>query len=195
MPHLSAPLILASGSPRRKDLLEEAGYEIVVIPPEEEEVDDPSIPIGELTQMNAMLKADCVAVDYAEAIVIAADTLVLRDGVALGKPADMKEAGSMIRSLNGRAHQVFTAVCVLQNATGFVEEFTVITDVQFKQLTDAELDNYHKLIEPLDKAGAYAAQDHGELIIESIVGSQTNVVGLPMDEVNTVLERFTKQQG
>ncbi len=192
MTNPTSPLILASGSPRRKDLLGEAGYEFVVIPPQEEEVDDPSIPIGELTQMNAMLKADCVAVDYAEAIVIAADTLVLRDGEALGKPANMDEARTMIRSLNGRAHQVFTAVCILQNSTEFVEEFTVITGVQFKQLTDAELDNYHKLIEPLDKAGAYAAQDHGELIIESIKGSQTNVVGLPMDEVNAVLMRFTK---
>ncbi|NNE90493.1 MAG: Maf family protein, partial [Verrucomicrobiales bacterium] len=116
----------------------------------------------------------------------------------LGKPADLAEAGEMIRALNGRTHQVFTAVCIQQKAEIREVELGVTTDVTFKSLSDAGLDEYHSMIEPLDKAGAYAAQDHGERIIESIDGSRTNVVGLPMDEVIVTLRdgfRLTPKTG
>ena len=181
------PLILASGSPRRRDLMEEAGYAFEVIKPEVVELEDPFLHIRDLTQHNARLKAEAVAELYPERLVIAADTLVLRDDTALGKPAGPEQALAMIRTLNGRTHQVFTAVCVTRKETGKEAEFAVVTDVTFKTLTDAELHHYHDLIDPLDKAGAYAAQDHGEIIIDSISGSWSNVVGLPMERLGEVL--------
>ena len=181
------PLILASGSPRRRDLLEEHGYQFTVVKPEVEEIEDPDQSIEQLTRINAKLKADAVSRDHPDAVVMAADTLVLLDGKALGKPVDQGEASAMIRSLNGRTHQVFTAVFIEHQAAGNAEELTVITDVTFKSLSDEELEKYHSLIDPFDKAGAYAAQEHGEIIIEAIEGSMTNVIGLPMDEVNATL--------
>lgn len=185
------PLILGSGSPRRRDLMNEAGYTFEVVKPDVEEIDDPARSIRALTRENARLKAEAVAADYADRVVIAADTLVLRDDTALGKPADEAEAFAMIQSLNGRTHQVFTAVCVVAQAAGLEVEFSVVTDVTFKQLSDDELRHYHTLIEPMDKAGAYAAQDHGEVIIDRIEGSWTNVVGLPMEQLTEILrDRF-----
>ena len=181
------PLILASGSPRRRDLMEEAGYAFEVIKPEVVELEDPSLHIRDLTQHNARLKAEAVAELHPERLVIAADTLVLRDDTALGKPAGPKEALAMIRTLNGRTHQVFTAVCVTRKDAGKEVEFAVVTDVTFKTLSEEALRRYHDLIDPLDKAGAYAAQDHGEIIIDSISGSWTNVVGLPMERLGAVL--------
>lgn len=185
------PLILGSGSPRRRDLMNEAGYTFEVVKPDVEEIDDPARSIRALTRENARLKAEAVAADYADRVVIAADTLVLRDDTALGKPADEAEAFAMIQSLNGRTHQVFTAVCLVAQAAGLEVEFSVVTDVTFKQLSDDELRHYHTLIDPMDKAGAYAAQDHGEVIIDRIEGSWTNVVGLPMEQLTEILrDRF-----
>lgn len=165
----------------------EAGYHFEVIKPDIKEIDDPSRSIQALTRENARLKAEAVARHHSNRIVIAADTLVLRDDAALGKPLDAAAAFAMVQSLNGRTHQVFTAVCVTSAAAGIEIEFSVVTDVTFKQLTDDELRRYHALIDPMDKAGAYAAQDHGELIIDRVAGSWTNVVGLPMERLAAVL--------
>lgn len=180
-------LLLASGSPRRKDLLEEAGYRFEVFPPQVEEVDDPRIAIRELTAMNARLKADAVADRFESRVVLAADTLVLLDDCPLGKPADMNEASEMLQRLNGRTHQVYTAVCLVRTISDQQVEFDVVTEVTFRNLNEGDRRRYHELIDPLDKAGAYAAQDHGQLIIEKTVGSMTNVIGLPMDEVEREL--------
>lgn len=190
MPEQTTELILASGSPRRKELLEEAGYRFSVVPPRGEELDDPAIPIRELTAINASRKAGEVMWNHPEAVVIAADTLVLLGDRTLGKPADRAEAREMLRQLNGRRHQVFTAVCVgtAGNGAGAREEFSVATEVEFKRLGEEELADYHARIDPMDKAGAYAAQEHGALIIERIEGSMSNVIGLPMEEVTAVLE-------
>ena len=100
----------------------------------------------------------------------------------------MIEASEMLALLNGKTHQVFTAVCLIRKSTGQMVEFSVTTDVTFYNLTCDEQRAYHKLIQPLDKAGAYAAQDHGEQIIEKISGSRSNVIGLPMDELPVHLE-------
>lgn len=182
-------LILASGSPRRKDLLNEAGYTFEVIPPDVEELDDPDMEIRKLTAINAKLKAEAVAPKHPDKIVVAADTLVLFKNKALGKPDDMQHAAKMLAAMNGQSHQVYTAVCLIQQSQQKTVEFDVYTDVTFKQMTQAEMTHYHSLIEPLDKAGAYAAQDHGELIIEKSVGSSTNVIGLPMEELANALEQ------
>lgn len=185
------PLILASGSPRRRSLMAEAGYDFVVEPSPAEELDDPSMDVVTLTRVNAELKADGLetAADT-DAVVLAADTLVAIDGEALGKPADLAAAGMMIARLNGRTHEVLTGVCLLRPQTGERKSFVVRTAVTFKTLSEAELIAYHQLIDPLDKAGAYAAQEHGEKIIASVDGSWTNVVGLPMDETTAALLRF-----
>ncbi|MAS95583.1 MAG: septum formation protein Maf [Verrucomicrobiales bacterium] len=180
-------LVLASGSPRRRDLLEEFGYDFTVTKPEVEEVEDMSIPIRELTSHNARLKAEAVAKSSPESTVIAADTLVLLGDTVLSKPLDQEEASRMLDSLNGKSHQVFTAVTILNLSRDKEEDFTVTTDVHFKTLSPQEQAEYHQKINPMDKAGAYAAQEHGELIIDRIEGSMTNVIGLPMDEVREVL--------
>jgi septum formation protein len=185
-------LILASGSPRRKDLLTEAGFEFVVQPSPGEEIHDPALDVMTLTSRNAEIKAAALEVgeDFGDVVILAADTLVTIDGEALGKPTNMEEAGEMIGRLNGRTHEVMTGVCLLRPATGGREAFVVRTAVTFKKLTEEELAAYHQLIHPLDKAGAYAAQEHGERIIECTEGSWTNVVGLPMDETIAALARF-----
>lgn len=165
----------------------EAGYAFEVIKPEVVEIEDDAIPIRELTALNARLKADAVADLHPDAVIIAADTLVLLGETVFGKPRDRAEAKRMLSELNGCAHQVFTAVSLIRKSDGMTSEFAVATDVIFKNLSEVEMTAYHAKIEPMDKAGAYAAQDFGELIIESFQGSMTNVIGLPMDELATEL--------
>jgi septum formation protein len=181
-------LILASGSPRRKDLLTEAGYDFQVIVPDVEENEDVSVPIRQLTKENAELKAEAVSPANADAVVIAADTLVLLGERVLTKPIDGDEAREMLASLNGKSHQVFTAFSILHGREGKRVLETVTTDVHFKLLTEAEMTEYHRRINPMDKAGAYAAQEHGKLIIDRIEGSMTNVIGLPMRKLAEILE-------
>ena len=183
MKYPECQLILGSGSPRRKDLMEEAGYAFEVVKPEVVEIEDEAIPIRELTAMNAKLKADAVADLHPDAVIIAADTLVLLGETVFGKPRDRADAKRMLSELNGCTHQVFTAVSLTRKSDGMTSAFAVATDVTFKNLSEEEMAAYHAKIEPMDKAGAYAAQDFGDLIIESFSGSMTNVIGLPMDEL------------
>ena len=178
-------LILASGSPRRRDLLTEAGYEFQVIPSDAEEIHDASLSPPALTETNAKIKATPIADQHPDAVVLGADTLVFLDNEPLGKPSDMAEAEAMASRLVGKTHQVCTGVAFIHS--GATYSFHAITDVTFKALTEAEIKSYLTLINPLDKAGAYAAQEHGEKIIERTDGSYTNVVGLPMDEVKAAL--------
>lgn len=180
-------LILASGSPRRRDLLTVAGYRFLVENPGIEENEDTSLPIRQLTAENARDKAAAVSARFPEAVVLAADTLVLLGDTVLSKPADRDEATRMLASLNGRSHEVFTAVALRHGHTETAVDLTVTTSVHFKQLTPSEQADYHARIDPMDKAGAYAAQDHGALIIDRIEGSMSNVIGLPMDEVAAAL--------
>lgn len=180
-------LILASGSPRRRDLLEEAGYRFQVENPGIEENEDTSLPIRQLTAENAREKAVAVSGRFPDAVVVAADTLVLLGDTVLSKPADRAEATRMLASLNGRSHEVFTAVAMRRARTETAVDLTVTTAVHFKSLSSEEQSDYHSRIDPMDKAGAYAAQDHGALIIDRIEGSLSNVIGLPMDEVAAAL--------
>ncbi len=181
-------LILASGSPRRKDLLNEAGYDFRIEVSNADELDDPAIPIRELTAINAAIKGEPISEKFPDHIVLSADTLVLLGERVFAKPADKAEATEMLATLNGNTHQVFTAVCIVHAAEEKKVEFAVATEVTFRDLSKEEQANYHRMINPFDKAGAYAAQDHGEIIIESISGSMTNVIGLPMDEVSKTLD-------
>lgn len=178
-------IILASSSPRRRRLMLEAGFNFEIIVSDAEEICDKFMIPWDLTVQNAQIKASPIAQNNQEKIVIGADTVVSLDNEIFGKPSDMEEAVKMLARLSGRTHIVTTGVCIIQKEKN--ETFYVNTEVTFKPLSGKEISQYVKVINPLDKAGAYAAQDHGELIIEKYSGSFTNVVGLPMSEVKEAL--------
>ncbi|MEI7909563.1 MAG: Maf family protein [Verrucomicrobiota bacterium] len=180
------PIVLASGSPRRRDLLTQAGLEFEVVVSPAEEIHDPSLRPDRLCEGNAILKAAAVALSHPHATVIGADTLVFIDADALGKPADLEEARAMLRRLSGRAHTVCTGVCVIRPG-GAVEAFHELSEVVFRVLDDAAIDAYFALVDPLDKAGAYGIQVHGERIVAEIRGSFENVMGLPVARLLEVL--------
>ena len=182
--------VLASSSPRRRELLAEAGYEFEVISPPGDEVSHQWLTVRELTVWNAAHKAARVSELAPDAVVLAADTLVTIDGDILGKPSDFSDAVTMLRRLSGRAHEVWTAVCVRLAASGESEILHEMSRVHFRDLDENAIRRYLGRIDPLDKAGAYAAQGHGTEIIERIDGSYSNVVGLPMERTARVLRDF-----
>ena len=175
-------LILASASPRRLELLAAADLDFTVVPSSAEEIHDSSLGMERLCEENARLKATAVSARYPEAAVIGADTLVFLDGVALGKPKSLDEAKSMLRRLSGRTHQVCTGVCIAGPGPG-LKSLHCVTDVRFRELDESKISEYLAISMPLDKAGGYGIQDHGELIVASIEGSYENVMGLPVDLV------------
>ena len=180
------PIVLASASPRRRDLLARAGvvFEVIVSPAEE--IHDPAMEPAALCQWNATLKAAAVAALRPDATVIGSDTLVFLDGEPLGKPADLAEAHRMLRRLSGRTHQVCTGVCLIFPG-GSHKVFHDISEVTFRMLDDAAIHAYFALVDPLDKAGAYGIQEHGERIIGAIRGCADNVMGLPVAQVVAAL--------
>ena len=179
-------VILASASPRRRELLAATGLNFEVIASSAEEIHDATIPLDELCEKNAELKALAVAADHPDAAVIGADTLVWIEGEPLGKPKDLDEARAMLRKLSGRAHTVCTGVCVVFPG-GKVERFHELTAVRFRQLDEATITAYFEKTNPLDKAGAYGIQDSGEMIVEGIEGAFDNVMGLPVAQLLGVL--------
>ncbi|GAA5132743.1 Maf family nucleotide pyrophosphatase [Prosthecobacter algae] len=181
------PLVLASQSPRRIELLREAGYAFDILVPDVEEAHDASLTPEALTVENARRKAAVGAALRPEALVIGADTLVYVDGDPLGKPKDLDEALAMMRRLSGRQHQVCTGVYLAREGGSAGEGFHVITEVTFKPLTDALIQAYHARVNPLDKAGAYGIQECSEMILDQYEGSWTNVMGLPMEKLVEVL--------
>jgi septum formation protein len=185
-------LILASASPRRRHLLEEAGFaNFAVVAPRVEEAHDPALTPSALTLENARRKAAAVAASHPDAVVLAADTLVYLDGDPLGKPADLDEARAMLIRLSGRWHEVCTGVVIRRGARA--GELAVVTRVRFRPLDDAVITRYFSLCDPLDKAGAYGIQDGGDLIVERVEGSWSNVVGLPVEELGPLLHAFLEQ--
>jgi septum formation protein len=182
--------ILASSSPRRRQLLSEAGYEFEVVAPPVEELAHTFLTIRELTIWNAARKSWHVSEGAPDAVVLAADTLVTIDRDVLGKPADLEDAKRILRRLSGRAHEVWTAVRISHAARGKSESFHEMSRVHFRALGDRAIASYLAKIDPLDKAGAYAAQGHGTEIIERIDGSYSNVVGLPMERTTRALSAF-----
>ena len=182
--------ILASRSPRRRQLLRKAGYEFEIISPPGDEVAHAWLTIRELTVWNATRKARQVSQTLPDAVVLAADTLVTIDGFVLGKPTDLADAAQILRRLSGRVHEVWTAVCIRHAARGKSQRFHEISRVHFRKLSDRAIQDYLAKVNPLDKAGAYAAQGHGTEIIECIEGSYSNVVGLPMERTTRALRAF-----
>jgi len=188
----SLRLVLASGSPRRSDLLLAHGYSFDVIPADVEESSDPTLSPAELVRHNALLKARAVASLYPDRIILAADTVVSFQGRVFGKPKDMDEAVRMLTELNNEEHEVYSGVCLASESPTQEIVFVETTKVRFKNLSSDERLTYLNRIAPLDKAGAYAAQDDQNEIISSISGSLTNVIGLPMESLQTALQRFVR---
>ncbi|MBV6500228.1 MAG: Septum formation protein Maf [Prosthecobacter sp.] len=183
----SAPLVLASRSPRRIELLREAGFEFEVLSPEVDEVHEAGMEPGELTELNARRKAMAAAVQRPESVVVGADTLVYLNGRPLGKPETPEEAQAMLRQLSGRVHHVCTGVHVAWEGGRQGRGLHVLSKVRFKELSDEQIQAYHALVNPFDKAGAYGIQEHGEMIIEGHEGSWTNIMGLPMEVLTPLL--------
>lgn len=182
-------LILASGSPRRRELLEAAGLDFEVIPSPAEEIHDASLGMAGLCEENARLKAAAVAALHPDAVVIGADTLVFLEDEPLGKPKDMAEAADMLRRLSGYVHDVCTGVCIA-GPGGSLRVLHEVTEVVFRELDEETIQAYLAKTNPLDKAGAYGIQDHGEMIVERIVGAFDNVMGLPVDAVLDALAKM-----
>jgi septum formation protein len=182
-------LILASASPRRRELLAEFGvpFDVVVadVTEHEESSTDPRVMVAH----NAALKADWVAERNPEALVLGADTTVFIDGHALNKPAGSDEARAMLRRLSGRTHTVFTGLAVRRVRDGLRIDDGVATDVTFKVLDERTIDTYLARVHTLDKAGGYAIQEHGDLIVASHHGSYTNIIGLPLELTKQILTR------
>lgn len=183
-------LLLASNSPRRRDLLLEAGFEFEIAAPNVTERFDVDLTLRELTALNAIRKGLAAARAHPGSVVLAADTLVAIDDHVLGKPRDAGEAVAMLERLNGRGHEVCTSVFICHLAHARSMRFSEISHVHFRRLNRADIDDYLARVEPLDKAGAYAAQGFGSEIIEKIDGSFTNVVGLPMEKAAAALAQF-----
>lgn len=185
-----ARLILASQSPRREALLRQVGLEFDVTPSTVEEQIPEGLSPAEAARKLAEEKARSVASRRTEGLVIGADTVVVVDGQILGKPADSQEARAMLRRLSGREHQVITGIAVVDAATGHERSDSVTTAVRFAPLSEQVIDRYVATDEPLDKAGAYAIQGFGALLIESINGDYYNVVGLPLRRLAELLGEF-----
>jgi len=193
---MDAPLlILASASPRRLELLRQLGFHFKVVPSNGAEVHEDHLSAGELAQINAYRKARAVSKHHPDAIVIGVDTLVAAEGRIFGKPQDRKEAREMLTFLQGRTHQVTTAVCLICLRGHRQKIFFEQTDVTFRRLTAAQIRLYHRQVNPLDKAGAYGIQEKGEMLVESVAGSYSNVVGLPMERLGVELGAFMEGLG
>jgi len=182
-------IILASKSPRRKTLLEQAGLDFSIVP---SNVDESAVPLtvpDKYVSMLAESKAKEVADLYPDKWIIGADTIVLIDNFILGKPSSKKNARSMLNNLSGRTHQVYTGYAIINKQQNCFFSEAVKTEVEFKKLTDEEIEWYINTSEPFDKAGAYAIQGLGTFLVKRINGSYTNVVGLPVCEVIEFLIR------
>jgi septum formation protein len=182
--------ILASESPRRREILKSAGLSFKIVPAHVNE----KLLAGENPQQHvkrlARDKAMVIARKYPEAWVLGADTIVVIDGIILGKPKNKTQAKEMLKRLSGREHKVFTGFSITRIASKVFHTKVVKSAVKFKTITPEELDWYIACDEPYDKAGGYAIQGKGSYFIQSIRGSYTNVIGLPLCEVLETLKTF-----
>ncbi|MEO6245453.1 MAG: Maf family protein [Opitutaceae bacterium] len=182
-------LILASASPRRRELLAQLGvaFEVMVaeVTEHEETTTDPRVMVAH----NAALKADWVAARQRDAWVLGADTTVFIAGSALNKPADAAEARAMLRRLSGRSHTVFTGLALRQANTEFRLDEGVASEVTMKTFDEATIEDYLARVHTLDKAGGYAIQEHSDLIVAGYTGSLSNIVGLPLELTKQILTR------
>jgi len=187
------PVILASASPRRIELLRQLVPEFEVVPSDAPELLDDRLTALEQAQLNACRKARAVAKRFPDALVIAADTIVWLPELnkLFGKPASVDEAVEMLKQLQGRTHAVITGLCLTQLRLRKQRICADLTDVRFHTLSEEQIRHYVTLVNPLDKAGAYAIQEHGELLVAEVSGSYSNVVGLPLERLSAELQHWT----
>lgn len=188
-------LILASVSPRRRHLLSGILPEFGVVDSFATELTESDLGARRLCELNAERKAWLVAERYPNHLVLGADTLVFLDGLPLGKPADLDDARRMLGRLSGRIHQVITGVCLVHRAGSRLQVFSETTYVRFRTLGPSDIETYLARVDVLDKAGSYALQEHGSLIVESVEGSHSNVIGLPVESVRRALEMWNSPSG
>lgn len=180
-------MILASQSPRRKELLSLITADFKIIPAKGEEILPKNISPENAVLLLAEQKADEIFSAHKKEVIVAADTVVAIDGKILGKPADKEDAFYMLKTLSGRVHSVFTGVCVIF-ADGEKKTFAEQTAVEFYPLSDEEIRAYIATGEPMDKAGAYGIQEKGALLVKRIEGDYYNVMGLPAGRLSRVLK-------
>ncbi|MFA5401000.1 MAG: Maf family protein [Dehalococcoidia bacterium] len=187
---MAKTIVLASSSPRRRELLENIGLTFTVDTSEIHEAQPAGSKPAELAKTLSLHKARAAALRHADSIIIAADTIGVLEGRILGKPLDAPHARKMLAEMSGTCHSVITGFTVVDSATGRAVSRTVETKVYFRKLNKSEIDRYVRTGEPLDKAGAYAIQGLGALLVEKIEGDYSNVIGLPLCELAVVLKRF-----
>lgn len=193
------PLILASGSPRRRELMDRAGYTFTVQTSQASECYDPALPPVEVAPYLASVKAHAVAgtlgapEDGMPPVVVGADTIVALGPRIYGKPANAADACRMLGELSGQTHQVITGVCLVQGSTEV--RFAEVTSVTFRTLSEHEIAAYVATGEPLDKAGAYGIQGAGGALVDHIDGDFDNVVGLPISRLKPQLDALLGEQG
>jgi len=181
-------IILASGSPRRKELLQMMDISFEVITADIDEQIDHNNDLRKEIEKLSYQKANAVFVNHQDAIVIGSDTIVSIDNKVLGKPKSIENAKEMLHNLSGKTHQVITAVTIISKDN--IETFSNVTDVKFYELSDEEIENYVESVEPLDKAGAYAIQGKGCQFVEAINGDYYSVMGLPIGELYRRLQKY-----
>jgi septum formation protein len=187
---MESPFILASQSPRRKELLEQILNTFKVVVPRVEELDNHAGGPTVLVCENARIKADALAKEFPNFWILGADTIVALEDEPLGKPKTLNHALEMLLRLSGKTHFVHTGICLVRHDQR-LEKFTTVTSkVTFKNLTPEIIAQYFKEVNPLDKAGGYAIQTRSDLIIESLEGSRTNVIGLPLELVREWLDEY-----
>lgn len=181
-------MILASQSPRRRELLGLIENNFSIIPAKGEEYVPQGTPARAAVEMLAKQKAQEIAEQHCGEIIVAADTVVCLDGVIMGKPRSEENAREMLKRLSGNTHEVYTGVCVIFK-DGSMECFSEETLVEFFELSDEEIANYAATGDPMDKAGAYGIQGRGALLVKGIKGDYYNVMGLPVGRLARVLAR------
>ena len=189
------PLVLASASPRRQQMLREAGIPFVCHPADIVETALPNEAPAAHVERLAAAKAAAIAPRYPQQLVLGADTIVYLDGQIIGKPRDLADARRMIEWLNGRTHHVYTGVCLRRETPPAGAVWHCITAVTFRRLDAAAITRYLREADCLDKAGAYALQDHEDLLIAGYDGPRSNVVGLPLESVRERLPTLAGAAG
>ncbi len=187
---MNKPIILASNSPRRRELLEQIGLPFTSDPAGVDERPLPGEAAEQYAVRVALDKARVAAAKNGRGIVIAADTIVVFGDTILGKPADASDAGRMLALLSGRMHRVITGLAIIDAETGRTRTAAAITSVWFRDLLPAEISAYVATGEPLDKAGAYGIQEKGALLVKKVEGCYFNVVGLPLSLLGDLLREF-----
>lgn len=182
-------IILASKSPRRAEILQKNGVDFTVYVPDVEELTSCE-DLRELPRRNAILKAAAAADKFPSCTIIGADTVIFFENSVLGKPSDKQDAVHILKSLAGKTHEVISGCAVICRDKNIEYSFSVASEVKFRQFDENTIKKYMSEVNVLDKAGAYAIQEHGDLIIEKFSGSLDNIIGLPADELLDILKKL-----